>query len=313
MRQPVSSPEKINAPLFILGILFIFTLGTSIIPASWFGITPPARQYAPLNLGNLAQPENLASDTDGNGSISWRELVASSLDISPDQAQLDIEVDPQALAVLNDENNLTASFSKNAYLASTALKGSPMLNEETQQDIINQLIKGEVQKLQPITFSAENVTTVADTKTSIKKYGNDVASAMNGLITTDSIVKDLTSINRYLGTAEEDNLLHLVQNAKKADEILSKLQSIQVPTSAVSHHLDLLKRVGEYRDMLINLSVANTDALRATAAIQKYQGIVVGTLRIYPLLGEYFTSKNITFSSSEPGYVYIVGYTGEAR
>lgn len=188
-----------------------------------------------------------------------------------------------------------------------------MLNEETQQDIINQLIKGEVQKLQPITFSAENVTTVADTKTSIKKYGNDVASAMNGLITTDSIVKDLTSINRYLGTAEEDNLLHLVQNAKKADEILSKLQSIQVPTSAVSHHLDLLKRVGEYRDMLINLSVANTDALRATAAIQKYQGIVVGTLRIYPLLGEYFTSKNITFSSSEPGYVYIVGYTGEAR
>lgn len=305
--------QRMQTPFLVLGFLFVVAVGASIIPASWFGIHQTMRRYAPLNLGTLVTPENLANDTDHNGSISWKELVASSLTINPDDATSSFETDPKAIAILNDPNNLTGSFSKNLYIAATALNQSGIADEERKQQVINQLIAKETSKVTAQIYTSADITTFPDTKTSIKNYGNNVASILDGLITEKTIVQDLTSINNYLQTADASKLIPLQENAARADGVIKKLLTLKVPASAAAKDIVILNKLSEYEDTLVGLSVADTDALRATVALKKYHNTVVNALHSYTLLSTYFDAKNIIFSSSEPGYIFIVGYNGVAH
>lgn len=302
--------EKNNTPLLLLGIVFILTIGTSLLPASWFGIQQQTRRYEPLNLGNLAQPENLATDTNNDGAISWGELIASSLSISEDEIETKTEIDPKEIAILNDQNNLTASFTKNAYIAGTTLLQNNILGEQESQQVMRQLLQDEVGKIVPKTYTPQDIQVVATNKTTIKNYGNETATILKGIITKESIVRDMTSLSNYLGTADSSALIPLIENGKKADAVLTKLLALKVPSSATIYHLQTLIRVSDYRDTLFNLSSADTDGVRATAALKKYQDTVTEALQIFPTLEMYFSSENVVFSSTEPGYLYIVGYTG---
>lgn len=302
--------EKSSAPLLLLGIIFILTIGASLLPASWFGIKQQTRRYEPLNLESLAQPENLATDTDNNGAISWGELIASSLSISEKNSDLQLTTNPEVIANLNDPTNISASFTKNAFLAATALQQGGITDETSKQEVINQLLLEENGKLTPKIYTSLDVQSTADTKITIKKYGNDVALILKDLITEKTITDELTSVTQYLEKGDSASLLPLVVNAKKADTAIQRLLKVQVPKSALLYHSIVLNRVSEYQNMLSNLSVANTDAMRATSAIKNYQTIITSVLRIYPILADYFNLNNTTFSSTEPGYIYVVGYTG---
>lgn len=302
--------EKSNTPLLLLGIIFILTIGTSLLPASWFGIQQQTRRYEPLNLGNLAQPENLATDTNNDGAISWGELIASSLSLSPEETNTTFEVDMKGIAILNDPNNITASFTKNAFLAATALQQSGIQDEASKQKVIDQLFTEETGKIAPKVYTFSDVQSTTDTKITIKKYGNDVALILKNLITEKTITDELGSITTYIQTADESKLLPLETGVKKSAVAIQKLLEVKVPKSAIPYHLIVLNRVSEYNNVLSNLSVVNTDAMRATAAIEKYHETVLEALRIFPMLADYFNLKNITFSSNESGYIYVVGYTG---
>lgn len=307
----LTSQEKSNTPLLLLGIIFILTIGTSLLPASWFGIEQQTRRYEPLNLGSIAQPENLATDTNNDGAISWGELIASSLSLSPEETNdLQLASDPEVIANLNNPNNITASFTKNAFLAATALEQSGISDEASKQEVINQLLSEESQKITPKIYMSSDVQSTADSKITIKKYGNDVALILKDLITEKSITDELISITQYLEKGDSASLLPLVTNAKRAEAAIQKLLKVQVPESAILYQIIILNRVSEYQNMLLNLSVANTDAIRATSAMKNYQTIVTLVLRTYPTLTDYFNLKNVTFSSNEPGYIYVVGYTG---
>ncbi len=305
--------EKSNTPLLLLGIVFILTIGTSLLPASWFGVQQQTRRYEPLNLGNLAQPENLATDTNNDGAISWGELIASSLALSPEDTDTTFEVDMKGIAILNDPNNITASFTKNAYIASTALQQSGIVDEASKQEVFSQLLSEEGQKVSATVYTSSDVQLTTDDKAAIKKYGNAAASILNNLVTKESIARDLASVSGYLQTADEKNLLPLIADAEKATAATKKLLALEVPKSALPYHLTTLNRVSEYSNTLANLSTANTDAIRATVALKKYQEVTAAVIRIYPMLGDYFNLKNVTFTSTESGYIYIVGYTGITR
>lgn len=308
--RPAPFQEKTSAPLLLLGVLLLLTLGTSFLPASWFGIEKQVRRYEPLNLGTISQPENLATDTDNDGVISWKELVASSLSLSKEESNLQFETDPKGIAILNDPNNITASFTKNVYIASTALQQGGITDEASKEEVIKQLLAEESLKIAPKIYTSLDVLLTQDDKAAMKKYGNEVASILKNLITEKTITEELTSLANYLQTADETSLAPLVTNSKRVDAAIQKLLKVQVPKSALPYHVIVLNKLSEQGNMLSNLSVVNTDAMRATAAIKNYQATTISTLRTYSILAEYFTLKNITFSSNESGYIYVVGYTG---
>ncbi len=303
--------EKIQAPLLVIGILFVLTIGTSFLPASWFGIENKVTKYQPLNLGSLASIANEENDTDRDGIISWKEFVSQSLAIAPETAAEPLESDPRAIAALNDPNNLTSSFSKNLYIASAALTQNGIADEEKKQEAVTQLLAQEAARITPTTYTSASVRTGSDTSAALKQYGNTMAGILRGLITEKTITDDLTSITIFVQSENEGDLLPLVKNTKRVGDALDKLLAVTVPPSAVVLHVDVLNRIGTFAATLENLANANDDPVRATLTIEKYGPNATEALRATPLLANFFKTKNSVFSAQEAGYLFTSGYTNQ--
>lgn len=298
-----------SALFILLGILMV-TVVFSFLPASWFGIKPLRNTHQRVDLSALSL-DGVARDTDKDGSISWKELVTDSLSAS-DIAEMEKgeQIDPEVVANLNDPNNLTASFSKNLYTASAYLSKNQVSDPASQQDVVNQLIAQEASKITTKQYSLSDINVAkTESKESIKTYGNSVATILQSMISEKSITDDFSSVQGYIETQDKEALVPISKDYIKVKTSFDKLLSLSVPLSAATYHTMVLNRVGEYRDTLYNLSQIETDPMRAMLLIQKYPEITLKTLRIYAQLSNYFDTKNIVFTSKDPGYVFTVGYT----
>ena len=298
-------------PVLTLIVLAILTVGTSFLPASWFGVQPARKTYTKIDLSSISLGE-VAEDSDTNGEISWRELVTTSLDpsfISEVEGE-DEKPDPKVIASLNDPNNLTASFSKNLYSASAYFSKNQLNDPLAEQEVLTQLMAQEAEKVTPAVYGFKDIRVAkTEDKESIRAYGNAVATILNDMITQDQIVKDMESITKFIDTKSASDLIPLTQDYERVAAKLEKLLSLSVPLSASTYHVVALTRVAAYRDVLYNLSQAEADPLRTTLFIQKYPDTTVSTLGTFSALSPYFDIKNIVFTSKEPGYSFTVGYT----
>jgi hypothetical protein len=314
---PATADKRGTESLLILFGMILLMIVVSFVPASWFGIHPVAHTYAPLNLSSLGAIQEAGEDLDSDGIISWKEFVAGSLDITPEESTAfastsTFSYDPREIASLNDPNNLTSSFSKNLYIASTALVQNGVTDPQSEQETINQLIKKEAEKIQPTTYTVSDVKSgSSDQAAALKTYGNAVAQILKSLITEQSVTDDLTSIGVFSDTRNETDLAPLIRNSAKTSEALQKLRNVSVPPSAVTLHVSILNSVGTFTNTLSDLSRAYDDPVRATLAVNHYSEDVVQVLQSFPKLAAFFKERNIAFSAKEAGYVYIVGYTGK--
>ena len=298
-----------------LGTLLVLTAGVSLLPASWFGIHPQAKRYPPLNLGTLDTVQIASQNFDPTSQPSWKSFIAGSLGVQATTLQgasSSLQSDPREIANLNDPNNLTSSFSKNLYIASVALEQNGINDPAVDQQTVTQLIEQEATKIQKTTYSQNDIKVGKDDSASaLKAYGNAMATTLIGFVTQKSMVDDLTSIGNFTNTNSEADLFAVAKHSQKVGGVLQKLLALAVPPSAVSIHLQVLNAVGTYGQTLQNLSRAYDDPVRATFAIKSYVDDTMNALRSFPNLASFFKSKNITFTSKDAGYVYIVGYTGE--
>jgi hypothetical protein len=297
-------------PLIGLGFLVVLIAGVSIIPANWFGIHSTVYKNPTLDLSTITSSEEIATDANNDGKISWDEVVNATFKPSSPAALENKQVDPQTIKQLNDPNNLTASFTKNLYISSNYLQQNNITDEASQQQVLDQLIAQEAEKIQPTLYSLSDLhTTRGEDKASIKAYGNELAPIMNQVVTQKVITNDLTYVNSYSQAKDESGLPLLARNRDRVTALLAKLLSMNVPMSASTYHLLALNRVAAYRDTLDNLSKADVDSIRAAIAIGTYQDTVAMVIRLNSTLMEYFDAKNVVFSSQDPGYQFTVGYT----
>lgn len=307
MDDPEHLPHRERQPLLIVGFLLLLMLGVSLLPASWLGVKKQVVQLPPIDLSNIgSNPEH---DLDSDGTLSWKEFISSSLNLS-EETVVDIKPDPRAIAALNDPNNLSSSFTKNLYIASVALKDQGITDPSVEEATMIQLLSKEAEKLQPVVYTEASLKIGSDSsKAALKVYGNAVASALKGMITEESIVQDLTGLTNFVQSENEGDLLPLVKNRERAKSALSKLLAITVPPVAVNIHIDVLNRVGGYVETIDNLSRAFDDPIRATLALDIYLERSIEALRFVPLLSAFFSERNVVFSSQENGYVFTAGYT----
>lgn len=306
---PNPESSKIQAPLFTIGLLFVLTIGVSLLPSSWFGIKPAQKTYAKIDLSSISM-EDIANDTDGDGSLSWKEIVSVNMTNEETAALKGREPDPKVIAALNDPNNLTASFSKNLYVASAYLTQNSVSDALSQQETLNQLMEEEAKKLAETSYGIKDLKVApTEDKTSIKNYGNTVASILGNLITSQTTMDTIGSVQAYIETKDSAALPPLVAEYKRIDSKIEKMLALEVPLSAVTYHLLALNRLNSYRNLLYNLSQIVDDPLRASLSIDKYAQKVVATVKIYENFASYFSIKNIAFGSKEAGYVFVVGYT----
>jgi len=284
---------------------------SAFVPARWIGVKPQVSNYTPVDFNKLTTVNDFAKDADGNGQISWKELILSSEGGAAAAQELqNSQPDPKAIAALNDPNNLTSSFSKNLYVASTYLESNNITDEASQQNVVNQLMAEEAAKMVPTTYSFKDLNVVKnEANETVRVYGNAVAVILDDVITEQAALEDLTAVQNFTDTKKAEDLAPLAKNYTRVDAKLKKLLALPVPLSASAYHLLAINRIALYRDTLGDLSHASTDPLRATLAFQKYQNSTMSVLRIHQELSHYFDSKNISFTSKEKGYVFTVGYT----
>lgn len=299
-------------PLLALSILIALVGISAVTPAKWLGAEPKKPVHKKIDLSGISSVDAVATDSNGDGAISWKEIMDDTLQATPEQlAELKkIPVDPKAIEELNDPNNLTSSFSKNLYLASAYLEKNNITDQKSRDEILTQLMQEESSKIVSKTYNYADIHIAkTESKESIKAYGNTVAAILLGTLTEDIAKKDIYAIVTYTESKDKNDLSDLVINKKRLDKVIEKLLALSVPPSMSIYQIITLNRVAAYKDVVEAFSKADTDPLRATLLVNKYSEKTVPIFRLYRLIATEFTSRNIVFSSKEPGYVFTAGYS----
>ncbi len=303
---PISNNRKTIA---LLGALVVITVAGAIIPASWFKVDRPNQT---LDLTSVDTINVTPKNKDTDQPLTWKQLAEQTFSDQPEilEELKSTPIDNNAISQLNDEENLTASFSKSLYLASAYLKENGVTDEESKQDVVNQLIEQEASKIIPTVYTYKDISVAkAESKDSIKAYGNSVAFILSNIITEASLNADIKALHDYTKTQDPATIAPITKDYTKVSDIVQKLLKIPVPASATVYHLSSLNQITAYRDMLGNMSKMATDPMRANIALKNYTDTVISTISVYKNLSDYFDTKNIVFNSKESGYVFTVGYT----
>ncbi|HCC05816.1 TPA: hypothetical protein DEP94_00405 [Candidatus Nomurabacteria bacterium] len=296
--------------LILLAVLLLITASSAIIPASWFGVSDK-KSDASSDLTSVQIIDTVGKNKEG-GPATWKDLTEMAFKNQPEElAKLkETPVNQKDLDILNDPDNLTASFSKNLFVSSTYLNENGGGDETTQDDILNQLMEQELAKIIPTTYLVKDINvSQAESKDSIKTYGNNLALILKDMITEASIKEGMAGVFDYLNTQNEKSLEPVTNDYKKVDTIIKKLLALSVPLSASTYHIITVNQVAEYRDNLYNLSQLANDPLRGRISLEKYVEVSVYTLSLYKDLSKYFDTKNVVFSAKDAGYVFTAGYT----
>jgi hypothetical protein len=285
---------------------------SALVPAKWLGVVPKKQLKPKLDLSSVSYAEQVATDSNHDGVVSWGEVMNDTL--KPSSSTLEelkkIPIDQKEIDNLNDPNNLTSSFAKNLYLAGAYFDKNGITDETSKQEALAKLMQDEKSKIVPTTYSYKDFNVAkAESKDSIRVYGNTVALILENIITEKSAGDDIVSINSFTKSKDVKDLIPLKNNKGRLDDVVQKLLKVSVPPSAIIFHIITINRVAAYRDLITSLSNADKDPLRATFVIENYTNTAIATLRTYLQLSDYFNGQNIIFSSKEKGYVFTAGYS----
>lgn len=301
--------EKIKSIFLLLGIAAL-TLSIGFLPAGWFGIDTATPRYKVLDLSRPASIEDLATDTNSDGEISWQELVNQTWGNSSETAGA-TELDEATIAQLNDPNNITTSFSKNVYLTSAYLKQYGEGDASTQQDVIEKLIDEEAVKLIPTLYTYNDLTIQQSVSSStIKSYGNAMGAIVSAGMNTGLGITDLQILKKYVDdTTDTASLAVLRERVETAETLLASIKELRIPSSAAPYHLLMLNSVQAYTSMMKNISTIDSDPLRASIAFQGYQEITGTMIRDIAALSNYFSAEGVVFAEKDTGYIFSPSYT----
>ena len=305
MIEPIMTTHK---AFIIVGSLVVLVGLTFVVPARVVGIN--THKEAPLVLKNPSELGALSEDRDGNNIPDWRDLALNSMSSTTKEAVSNVKVSVASKARLADPNNLTSSFSKNIYVASTYAKKNGGLTEPQKQELVDSILAEESKKIVVKEYTTSDLH-IAKTESiaSKKAYGNALGLLLKKadayrLGSSDGAVMQAFNVKQ-----DESVLQSLVIKRNNIDRILESLHTMSVPSSAAPSHLLLINKLSAYRVEIDSLSKAKDDPVRATIAFSSYGTVVQSLLTAMALTGKYFITENITFSKGEPGFLLISGYT----
>jgi hypothetical protein len=83
---------------------------------------------------------------------------------------------------------------------------------------------------------------------------------------------------------------------------------MHIPPSASTYHLIVLNQVSAYQDSLANMAKSDEDPVRGGFGSKTFSTNFANVVLLHKKMNEYFSLKNVIFSSGEKGYVFTIGY-----
>ncbi len=307
--KSTTASRSIAVALLVLALIAL----TVIAPSSWFGSKAKSEnQKLTIDVSRIKNKKAIATDTNGDGQVTWKEVIQETVPMD-EQTKENLKsqpVDQAAITALNDPNNLTASFSKNLYLSASYLDQNGMTDEASQRAVADKLMAQEAAKIKPTIYTYKDIKVAkTESKESIKAYGNALMLILDTVITKKITTDEITSLEQFEATKDASVIAPFIADKKRLDAIVKKLADMQVPPSAIIYHTLVLNRTASYRDVISNISVLESDPIRASLAIRDLLTVSRNFLRVFENVSTYFNIQNVTFSNNEPGYVFVIGYT----
>ena len=294
---------------FVVGVVVFLIALSFVIPARFVGVSE--QQQNPLILRSGDELNVLSEDRDSNNIPDWRDLALNAISTTTKEEIQKIPVDPVVKKRLDDPNNLTASFSKNLYIASAYVeKNGQTLTEEEQQNLVASVLQEEKKKIITKTYTLKDIRVTTEESTASKKaYGNALGVLLKKAESYNLARGDIALIESYLSSKNEDLLKAFVIKRNNIDSLISSLTSMSVPYSALPYHILVLNKLSAYRTTIDNFSQGASDPVRAAIVTEGYYDVAQSMLTSVQSMKEYFMLNAIVFSSSEPGYLLTSGYT----
>lgn len=294
--------------LTVLGMLLLLIGTTFIVPARYVGLKSPREKALVLRSSN--EIAELQGDKDHNGTPDWKDLLNETMSTTTREAASKVTITDADRTHLEDPNNLTASFSKNLYIAGAYAKQKGNLTPAEQNDIATNLVAGESSKITITTHTLNELHLSSDeSATSIKTYGNTLGTIYTKALKEKVGASDLAIIKAY-GTNKDASVLDsLTVKQHNLETVVKELLAMSVPRSASPYHLVMVNRIEAYKTVVANLAQADTDPIRATFALNTYTSALRSMYSSFTAIQNYFMIQNTQFTRSDPGYVLVSGYT----
>lgn len=288
--------------LGVLGLLILLVGLTFVVPARYVGIKKIKKQG--LVLRTRDELADLRGDMDRNGIPDWKDMLINTTSSSTKEEAGKVVVDAAAKARLNDPNNITASFSKNIYMATAYAKQKGNLTVQEQEDLANQILLEEGAKLTFKEYTVKDLILIKkEDDASRKIYGNALGDVYKKVLTLKLTMDDSAVIEAYNTNKDPSVLESLVVKKNNLDTIITGLLEVKVPYSAAPYHLLLVNSLSEYESILDNVSQAKNDPMRAVIAYNAYNQTLQKFYSALVSIQNYFKLENMVFASNESGYI----------
>jgi hypothetical protein len=284
---------SIVAALIIIGLALFFKFknpSPNTLVASKVGLIAEASIKDAIKNGSIDTPslEDLAN---GTSSPSIEERIAQLQGNS---------------SVSNENITATDRFARNFFERYIEIKksGAP-IDENTGINLVNELLAqdyGGPNEEKTYTESDINLTTSSALVDS-KKYGNALGQIFDTPL-PKGYENELYIVNRVAETENYAELDKLAQNKDRYQTIRSKIEDLSVPLPMKNAHIAFLNSLSALIDGVKGMMLIKTDPVGATRMIAKYESGLKAIEIISSQVSSYFASKNITFSSTEPGYIF---------
>jgi len=312
--------KKIQALIIVIIALFIsyflYTLNFASTASSWLKkIGDKPRYVASLDVVNydgVAYQSDI--DTDNDGLKDWQEALWGTDKNDPDTDgdgtndgnEITAGRDPAtrgpddsleqtrgisassvasfSASVSDDLNNVTSNLSKGLFAKFMAANGE--LTDTSQENLINSVISNIDPGTIPPKYSISDISIVPNSPTSLKAYGNALASTLM-------------------------NLQNQVANNKGNQEALARyqssiesLRSLQVPSSLGLNHLRILNNLNVAYQSMIMVTAYENDPVKALLAMKTIDASAVDAQVLFRNIAIEIRNNGIIFNQSEAGNIW---------
>jgi len=279
----------------------------------------PSTQFMVI-AGALALSAGLVYTADlltNNKNESATVAVGSNVPANPDwaktleeiQAQSPLNRLPQAPSESSVNNLLNAATSDNVtdtvartlFIQISSAKAQGLGSDIPTQDALirEAAAKIDQQRGAPV-YTQADITVAADTKETMRAYGNGFMSIL--------LRHPQANVNQTLlviaGAADANDSAKLKALAPIGAEykaLTGELLGLQVPSTLTPLHLSVINNLARMSQTFPDMQVMLTDPLRGLGGLQLYRKLGDESLRVFTSIATTLSKNGILFSKDEPG------------
>lgn len=207
------------------------------------------------------------------------------------------------------EENLTATdkFTRTLLQRYVEIKNSgATLDENGTINLVNELLLKDYGGPEGEKTYIDSDITVLDTTSvaDLKRYGNYLGSAI-GKPVPDDYEHEVVLINKMYETGDASYLDKLPQNLARYTQMRREVESIAVPKIFQNAHIAVLNSLSAIIEGIRGMMLIDEDPIGATTLMLRYEDGFKSFDPALDIISNYFKTHNISFSSTEGGYLFL--------